>query len=108
MPLKLKLTVYFLIIISCVVVSTELTHGVAHPAFSTAVVFFVLALKHQMTLSIELLSGPVEFSINVCPMEDTAVFIRIHPLTLQSIIYIVTLQGTERRRGRKKSTAVKL
>lgn len=71
------------------------------PAFPTAAVVSVLALEHQATLSIELLSGPAEFAVNIRPMEDAAIFICVHPLTLQSIVYIETLQGTVEGTDRK-------
>lgn len=40
-------------------VSAELTYRVVDPAVPTATVILVLALEHQMTLSIEFLSRPV-------------------------------------------------
>lgn len=93
--------------IHCAVVSAELTHRVVDPAFPTAVVVLVMALEHQATLSIELLCRPVEFAVNIRPMEDSAIFICVHPLTLQSIVYIETLQGTVEGRDRKRSAAMK-
>ncbi len=85
--------------------STELTHRVVDPAFPAAVIVFVLALEHQVALSIKLLSGPVELAIHIRPMEDTSIFICIHPLALQSIIYIETLQGTVEGRDRKSKSS---
>lgn len=78
----------------CVVLKTEPTHRVVDPARPTAVVVFVLALEDQVALSVKLLGGPVELAIHICPIEDAAFFICVHPLALQSVIYIETLQRT--------------
>jgi len=74
-----------------------LTHRVVNPAFLTAAVVFVLALEYQAALTIKLLSRTVELTVHICSIENTPIFICVHPLPLQSIIYIETLQGTADR-----------
>lgn len=69
-----------------------MTHRAVDPALPAPGVVFVLALEYQVTLSIELLSRPVEFSVDVRAVEDAAVLIRIHALAVQSIVSIETLQ----------------
>ena len=79
-----------------------LTHRVVDPALPTAVVVFILALENQTSLSIKLLSKPIELAIHIRSIENPAIFIRVHPVALESIIYIETLQGTVWR-GKKEN-----
>lgn len=78
-----------------------LTHRMEDPAFPTAAVVFVLALEHQAAVSVVFLSGSVELAVHVGAVEDAPILVRIHPLTLQGVVYVETLQGAAEWRGAK-------
>lgn len=78
--------------------SAALTHRVVDPALPTAVVVFVLAFEHQVAFSIQFLGRAVELTVHIRPVEDATIFIRVHPLSLKSIVYVETLQHTAGKR----------
>lgn len=52
-----------------------------------------MTFEHQLTFAIKLLSGSVQLAVHVVAVQDAAVLIGVFTPTLQTVVYIETLQG---------------